>query len=153
VEAVKVWARSIFLLSVISSTALLIVPKSMQKQSRFVAEMLVLLCVIAPLGGLLRAGTREALAPPGLPSQPEEAFSLGKFYGEETARRVSEIGQQTGMTVTEVTVATKDAGFTLAEVVVYLEEQPPEERMKAFTESLTAYLGIGKDKLRVVIMQ
>ena len=152
-EAVRVWARSIFLLSVISSTALIIVPKSMQKQSRFVAEMLVLLCVIAPLGGLIRAGTREALAPPNLPSQSEEAFSLGKFYAEETARRVTEIGLEIGMPVQEVTASTKGSGFSLAEVVVHLEEQPPEEQMKAFTESLAAYLGISKDKLRVVIVQ
>lgn len=150
-EAVKAWARSIFLLSIISSTALLIVPKPMQKQSRFVAEMLILLCVIAPLGGLIGAGTREALATPGLPSQPEEGSSLGKFFAEETARRVTEIGLRTGIPVLEVTVATKDRGFSLAEVVVRFEKQPPEEQMKAFTEGLGAYLGIGKDKVRVVI--
>lgn len=150
-EAVKVWARSIFLLAVFSSTVLLIVPKPMQKQSRFVAEMLILLCVVAPLGGLVSAGTRDVLAPSNSSSPAGEEFSLGKFYAEETARRVTEIGQKTGLPVLAVTVTTKESGFSLAGVLVRLAEQPDEEQLGAFTGSLSAYLGISKDKLRVVV--
>ncbi len=150
-EAVKVWARSIFMLSVLSSTVLLIVPKSMQKQSRFVVEMLLLLCVIAPLSGLLGSGAQDALASTGLPSQSAEATSLGRFYAEETARRVSELGEKAGLSIAEVAVATKNAGFSLAEVIVRLGANPSDEQMDAFTKSVSAYLGINQDRLRVVI--
>ncbi|MGE5580393.1 MAG: hypothetical protein ACM3WU_10150 [Bacillota bacterium] len=150
-EAVKVWARAIFLLSVIASTALLVVPKSMQKQSRFVVEMLILLCVIAPLHGLIPQGTEAALAPNGPPTAGQEVSSLGKFYANETARRVAEIGEQAGVPVLEVTVLTGSSGFSLSSVVVRLREQPSDERLSAFTGSLAAYLGIGKDRLRVVV--
>ncbi|MEX0975143.1 MAG: hypothetical protein WD024_07350 [Bacillota bacterium] len=150
-EALKVWARAIFLLAIFSSTVLLIVPKSMQKQSRFVAEMLLLLCVVAPLGGLLSAGTRAALMQPDSGATAAVQFSLGKFYAEETARRVTEIGQKAGLIVESVSVTTKDAGFSLAEVLVRLKSQPEEERLHAFVESLSAYLGIQEDRLRVVV--
>lgn len=150
-EAVKAWARSIFLLAVVSSTALLLVPKSMQKQSRFVAEMLILLCVIAPLATLVSATARETLVPGGLAAVVGEQPSLGKFYADETARRVTEIAQRTGLPVVEVSVATKDSGFSLASVVVRLAEHPEGDRLTAFTGSLAAYLGIGNDKLWVVV--
>ncbi len=150
-EAVKAWARAIFLLSVIGSTAMLIVPKSMQKQSRFVVEMLILLCVIAPLSGLIPRGTEAALAINGAAPAGDSPPSLSTFYANETARRVSEIGKQAGVPVLEVTVLTESSGFSLSAVVVRLREQPPEERLEAFTGSLAAYLGIGKDKLRVVV--
>lgn len=149
----KVWARSIFLLAIFTSTALLIIPKSMQKQARFVAEMLVLLCVVAPLAGLVNAGTREAMTPtaPSLPSP--EVSALGKFYADETARRVAEIGQRTGMPIVEVTATTSGAGLSLAGVIVRVSEQPDDERFRAFAESLAAYLGISKDRLRVVVVK
>ncbi len=150
-EAVKLWARSIFLLAIFSSTVLLIIPKSMQKQSRFVAEMLLLLCVVAPLGSLLGAGSRETLVPAVPGSSTTVQFSLEKFYADETARRVTEIGQKAGIPVEGVTVTTKDSGFSLSEVVVRLAERPPDEQLTAFTESLSAYLGIQKNRLRVVV--
>jgi len=153
VEAVKVWARAIFLLSVIASTALLVVPKSMQKQSKFVVEMLILLCVIAPLRGLIPRGTEAALSSNGLAGAGQEEPSLARCYANETARRVAEIGEQAGVPVLEVTVLTDSSGFSLSSVVVRLSEQPSEERLNAFTASLSAYLGISKDRLRVVVQE
>jgi hypothetical protein len=123
----------------------------MQKQTRFVAEMLILLCVVAPLGGLVSSGTKAAVLPSGSGASVAGEFSMGKFYADETARRVAEIGETAGIPVQSVTVTTRDSGFSLAEVLVKVAEQPEEGRMRAFTESLTAYLGIGKDRLRVVV--
>ncbi len=152
-EAVKAWARSIFLLAVFSSTVLLVIPKSMQKQSRFVAEMLLLLCVIAPLGGLVSSGAQSALAPGNGAVAEGEATSFGDFYSSETARRVAEIGQAIGLSIESVDVATKDSGFSLASVVVHLTDRPSDDELASFTEGLSAYLGIGKDKLRVVVRE
>ncbi len=150
-EAIRTWARSLFLLSIFSSAALLIVPKPMQKQARFVAEMLLLLCVVAPLAGLLGSSTRAALLPSATDSGYAGQFSLGKFYAEETARRVTEIGQRAGVPVESVKVATGDAGFSLTEVVIYLSNRPADETLRAFRETLGAYLGIPKDRLKLVV--
>jgi hypothetical protein len=150
VETIRTWARSLFLLSIFSSTVLLIVPKSMQKQARFVAEMLLLLCVVAPLSGLLASGSRAALLPSASGAGYPQQFSLGKFHAEETARRVIEIGQRTGIPVETVKVTTGDAGFSLVEVVVYLAGQPPDDTLRSFRETLGAYLGLQRDKLKLV---
>jgi hypothetical protein len=150
VEAVKAWAKSLFILAVFSSTVLLVVPKSMLKQARFVAEMLLLLCVIAPLGGLLGAAGRAALLPE-VGAAPVSQFSLEKFYAEETARRVTEIGARTGIPVDSVKVVTKDSGFTLVEVTVYLAEPAEEDQVVAFRAALGAYLGVQKDRVKVVL--
>jgi hypothetical protein len=150
VEAIKTWARSLFLLSIFSSTVLMIVPKSMQKQSRFVAEMLLLLCVMAPLAGLLSSGSRASLLPSEPGSSYTQEFSLGKFHAGETARRVTEIAERAGIPVESVKVTTGDAGFSLVEVVVYLSDRPADETLRVFRETLGAYLGIRKDRLRVI---
>ena len=41
-SSIKEWARTIYLVSVFSALALLIVPRSMLKQVRFVVEMLLI---------------------------------------------------------------------------------------------------------------
>lgn len=149
--AIRTWAKSLFVLAVFSSAVLLVTPKSAQKQARFVAEMLLLLCVIAPLAGLLTSAGASA-GTPSLPDvQGSEQFSLEKFYAEETARRVIEIGVRAGVPVDKVKVTTKDAGFSLAGITVYLKERVPDDAVNAFTSSLGAYLGIGKGEVLVVM--
>lgn len=150
-EAVKGWARSLFMLAIFSSTALLIVPRSMLKQARFVAEMLLLLCVIAPLAGLLRSINGSASLPPLPATGSAWGFSLEQFHAEETARRVSEVATRAGLPVESVKVATKDAGFSLAEVTVCLSAKPEDEELAAFRDTLGAYLGIRKDRVKFVV--
>lgn len=150
--AIKAWAKSLFVLAVFSSTVLLITPKSALKQARFVAEMLLLLCVIAPLAGLLGSTGTAVGAMPSLPgAEGAERFSLEEFYAGEIARRVIEIGSRAGIPVESVKVTTKDAGFSLAEVEVYLSDLPGDEAVATFKDTLGAYLGIQKDKVKVVL--
>ena len=149
-EAVKDWARSLFLLSIFSSTALLLVPKSMQRQARFVAEMLILLCVVGPLASLFSSGARTAL-PSAFQLTGSGETSLGEFYAQETARRVAEIAQKAGIPVKTVNVTTSDTGLSLKQVAVYLSDQTPEETLAAFRETVAAYLGVPRDKLKIYV--
>lgn len=147
-EAVKVWARSLFLVSIFSSTALLLVPKSMQRQARFVAEMLILLCVVAPLARVLSSPAAPALWSSVQPVLAEEA-SLGEFYTRETARMVAEIGRRAGIPVKTVKVSVGDTGLSLSEVAVYLSEPTSPDSAQTFKDAVAAYLGIPKDKVQM----
>jgi hypothetical protein len=147
-ESVREWARGIFLLAVFASTVMLLVPKSVMRQAKFVSELLLLLCVIAPLAGILRTGT------PGLPRSASETFSdfsLGEFYSNETARRIEELGQKCGVEIKAVSVSTKDGGFSLDRVDVEVM-QASGDRLAAFREAIEIYTGIPGEKVEISII-
>lgn len=147
-ESVRVWARGVFLLAVFASTVMLLVPKSVVRQAKFVSELLILLCVIAPLAGILRSGT------PGLPQTATETFAdfaLGEFYSNETARHIRELGETCGVGVKAVSVSTKDGGFSLDRVDVEVEPTSADE-LAAFREAIEIYTGIPGEKVEISIL-
>lgn len=148
-ESVKAWARGVFLVAVFSSTVMLLVPKSFIKQAKFVSEMLLLLCVIVPLAGLLRSGT----AGPQRTSLPTAFtdFSLGQFYSMETAQRIAELAGKCGVETQEVSVTTKDGGFSLDRVLVAVMPGSPEDRLETFREAIGVYTGIPEDKVEILV--
>lgn len=113
--------------------------------------MLILLCVVAPLGGLLRSGRDAAVLSASPGSGYGEQSSLGRFYSEETARRITEIGRSAGLLVESVKVTTGDSGFSLVEVVVCLGGGPGDEVVRAYRETVRAYLGIQDGRLKVTV--
>lgn len=149
--AIKTWAKSLFVLAVFSSTVLLVTPKSMLKQARFVTELLLLLCVVAPLAGLLNSANAAAALPQVWSVEGPDRFSFEKFYAEETAKRVIEIGLRVGVPVDSVKVTTKDSGFSLAGITVYLKDRPAGDALAVFRDSLGSYLGVPSDKVEVVL--
>ena len=151
-ETVKEWARSLFLISIFSSTALLLVPKSMQRQARFVAEMLILLCVVAPLARMLTTPAASTIWS-SMGSNQADQGSLGEFYAWETARMVAEIGRRAGIPVKTVEVGVGETGLSLSAVTVYLSGPVDPEAAQAFRDSVAAYLGVPKDKLQVCAIQ
>jgi hypothetical protein len=147
-ESVRVWARGLFLLSVFASTVMLLVPKSVIRQAKFVSELLLLLCVIAPLAGILRSGT------PNLPLRAEETFtdlSIGEFYEAETARRIRELAEECGVEIKAVSVNTKDGGFSLDKVDVTVMPGPGDDRLEAFREAIRIYMGISREKVEIAV--
>lgn len=149
-ESIRIWARGLFLLAVFSSTAMLLVPKSMVKQVKFVSELLLLLCVIAPIAALIRSEGGIGLPSAQVPTVPDE-FSLSRFYSKETARRVAELGETTGVRVQSVNVVMKDGGLALGEVAVVVGPGATGEQLAAFKEAVRIYAGIPKDNVRLVV--
>jgi hypothetical protein len=146
VESVRDWARGLFLLAIFSSTVMLLVPKSMTKQVKFVSELLLLICVIAPLAGLVRSGSAVGL-PTSQVTTDFASFSLGEFYAKETAQRVRELGEKAGLSVESVEVRTKDGGLSLDEVSVVVAPGASPEELGAFREAIGIYAGIPEDKV------
>lgn len=149
-ESVKVWARGLFLLAVFSSTALLLVPKSMVKQAKFISELLLLLCVIAPVANVLRSGSLGGLPSSRAPAGPAGS-SLGDFYVRETAQRVTQLGAKAGVRVKSVQVATKDGGLALSRVTAVIGPGAADETVNAFKEAVSIYAGISEDKVAIVV--
>ncbi len=148
--AIKLWARSIFVLSVLTSTALVLVPKSMQKQARFVTEMLILLCIVAPLASLMRnVGLQSDIAQYQWDelNQPQ---TLETFLALETERRVLQITNDAGIPVLDVEALASKGGFTLAQVKIWSKDRVPEGAKESFVATLSAYLGVPKDKITVI---
>ncbi len=148
--AIKVWARSIFVLTVFSSTALLLVPKSMTKQAKFVVEMLLLLCVIAPLAGLFRDGGRSALTSGDSWGEVSSPAALEKFLASETRRRILEMGAKANIPIEDAKAVAAKGGFTLAEVKIWLKDSVPLDTIKPFVATLSAYLGVPEDTVTVI---
>lgn len=146
-EAVREWARGVFVLAVFASTVMLLVPKSVIRQTRFVSELLLLLCVIAPLAGVLKGGT---FGLPGRAAQTFADFSLGDFYSAETARRIGELAITCGVEVKSVSVRTKDGGFSLDTVSVSVSPCP-DDRLDEFHKAIQVYTGIPAEKVEISI--
>lgn len=148
-ESVRTWARGLFLLAVFSSTVMLLVPKRVQRQARFVSELLLLLCVIAPVAGLLKSGT-TGLSLDSAPATFTD-LSLGRFYSVETAQRIAELGTRCGVETQAVSVTTKDGGLSLDRVEITLKPGIEDDRIEAFREAIQVYTGIPGDKVEIVM--
>ena len=152
-EAIKAWAKSVFILSVFASTVMLLVPKSMNKQAKFVSEMLLLLCVAAPLAGLLSGAG-------GIPASPEltfgesaPPFALNDYLVTETSRRVSEIASLAGISVDDVSVMPAQSGYGIEGITITLSSPVIDEDGEALRETLSAYLSVPVDRVRLVVKE
>jgi hypothetical protein len=143
-ESIKTWARGVFILSVLSSTALLLVPKNSVKQARFVLSMLLLLCTIAPLVRLV-PNIEETTASEVISQGMTDQFSLARFLEQETEDMVKAVASEAGLKILSVHVDTD--GFSLHSVRIEMEGPIPEETLEAFRDSLSAYLGVGEESL------
>ncbi|HHW27825.1 MAG TPA: hypothetical protein GXX23_10920 [Firmicutes bacterium] len=152
-EAIKSWAKSVFMLSMFASTVMLLVPKSMQKQAKFAAEMLLLLCVVAPVVGLL-SGARSVPASPGFTwSESVPPFALGDYLVSETERRVTEMASIAGIPLDRVSVVPSREGYGIEEVRVVLKSPVSDQEGEAFKGTLAAYLSIPADKVFLVVKE
>ena len=148
-EAIKSWAKSVFVLSILASTAMLLVPKSMSKQAKFAAEMLILLCVVAPLTGLL-SGTSSAPASPDLTLGESTApFVLGNYLASETSRRAKEIVSLAGVSVDDVLVVPKETGYGIEEITITLASLSDEDE-QALRATLSQCLSVPADTIRFI---
>lgn len=149
-EAVRGWAKSVFILSIFASTVMLLVPKSMSKQAKFAAEMLLLLCVVAPLAGLLSGAGSIPVSPDLTFGEPAQPFALGNYLVSETRRRVTEMASLAGIPADDVSVALSQTGYGIEEIVLTLKSPVAEDDEEAFKATLSAYLSIPKDRVRFV---
>jgi hypothetical protein len=148
--AIKAWARSIFVLTVFSGTVLLLVPKSMTKQAKFVVEMLLLLCVVAPLAGLFRGNDRSVLTLGASWKEVSSSVSLERFLASETSRRVLEMGARADIPIDHVEAVPDAGGFTLVAVKIWLKESVPPDTLDPFMATLSAYLGVPRDTVTII---
>ena len=148
--AIKVWARSIFVLSVLTSTALILVPKSMQKQARFVTEMLILLCIVAPLASLMRNTDFQSHVAGYQWDELNQPAALETFLASETKRRVLQISGDAGIEVIDVEASASKGGFTLDYVKIWSKGQVPEGAKESLVKTLSAFLGVPRDKITVI---
>ena len=136
-DAVKAWARGIFVLSVLSSATLLIVPRKAQKQTRFVLSMLLLLCTVAPLVKVVPALKDGE----NVFSSPEEGeFHIRGFLEEETAQTVRLVASKAGYEVLSVKVGVK--GLSVKRLEMDIKGPLDEGEKEDLEELLSAYLGI-----------
>lgn len=124
------------------------VPRSMLRQARFVIEMVLLLCVIAPAIGFLPrvemagASWNPTAAVPG----DAEPFSIERFYARETESRVEEIARRLKIPLAGVSVSI-GSGLRLSAITVLVEAMPEEDVLQVFKQSLTSYMGIPGEKV------
>jgi len=152
-DFLKTWARSIYVLSVLSSVVILLSPKRMQKEVRFVLEMLILLCIIAPLISLLGKPLDKRVGAIGGTLSETSQATLEKFYEDEMARRIRELGLKANIPIAAVTLKIQGSfpAFKVGFVDIRLERPVDKEEIEAFRGSLSAYLGISREDVLVEV--
>ncbi len=151
-ESLRAWAKTVYLVAVISSAALLMIPKTMQKQSKFVIELLLLLCILAPAAGFVTKPYDVAGIAWGYQERNSGSVSLELFYAREVERRVTEMGVVAGLPVHSVLVETEGfaPGFSGSKVTLYLTSPVDEtgsDTIDRFRELLAAHLYISVDNI------
>ncbi|MGI6628238.1 MAG: hypothetical protein ACOX4K_07840 [Bacillota bacterium] len=148
-EFLKEWARGVYLLAVLSSAAILMIPKSMQKQSKFVIELLMLLCIIAPVAGFIRKPIDAPSATWNYREQDYRDISLKAFYAGEVSRRVKDTAISVGLPVESVLVEVSGfaPGFTCSGINIYLSSPVEEGKTDSFARFLASYLAIDQSRI------
>jgi hypothetical protein len=149
-SSIKEWARTIYLVSVFSALALLIVPRSMLKQVRFVVEMLLIFCILAPLINAVLGGGPETVLMNGSFDLPG-SLNMASYYTMETGRRIKETGLSLGLPVdnVEIKVSGTGPGFRVTSISVDVSESPEPETENAFVQALSAYIGVDEDRITI----
>lgn len=151
-ESLKVWAKTVYLLAVISSAALLMIPRGMQKQSRFVIEMLMLLCILAPVAGFSGKFYDTATVTWNYGEYDFGAASLESFYSREIERRVMEMSIAAGLALDSVSVQVEGfaPNFQGSELILYLSSPADEieqDKLDNFCKLLAAHLSMSIDNI------
>lgn len=147
-DSLKDWARGVYLLAVFSSAAILIIPKCMQKQSKFVIELLMLLCIMAPVARFAGKPLDASSAAWNYREHDSNLISLETFYTQETGRRVKEMAISAGLPVDKVSV--EALGFAprfSCRVTLYLSSAPDRDVADSFARFLSSYLSIGPEDI------
>jgi hypothetical protein len=129
---------------------MLLVPKSMSKQAKFASEMLLLLCVVAPLAGLLTGDGSVSVLPDLTFGESAQPFSLGNYLVSETERRVTEMASIAGIPADDVSVTLSETGYDIEEITLTLESFVPVDEEEAFRRTLSAYLSVPTDRVKFV---
>jgi len=148
VGSLKEWARGVYLLAVFSSAAILLIPKRMQKQSKFVIELLMLLCIMAPVAGLVGKSIDTASVAWNYREHDSNLTSLKTFYAQETGRRVKEMAISAGLPVDKVLVEALGLApdFT-CRVTLFLSSAPDQDVADSFARFLSSYLSISLEHI------
>lgn len=146
--SLKEWARGVYLLAVFSSAAILLIPKRMQKQSKFVIELLMLLCIMAPIAGLVGKPIDAASVAWNYREHDSNLTSLETFYAQETGRRVKEMAISAGLPVDKVLVEALGLApdFT-CRVTLFLSSAPDQDVADSFARFLSSYLSISLEHI------
>ncbi len=152
-ESLKVWAKTVYLLAVISSAALLMIPRGMQKQSRFVIEMLMLLCILSPVVGFLGKSHDTAAITMNYREYDFGTASLETFYSREIERRVLEMSVAAGLPIDSVSAEVKGfaPNFQESGVTLYLSapvDDIEQEELDNFRKLLAAHLSMNIDNIQ-----
>ncbi len=151
-ESLKAWAKSIYLVAIVSSVAILMIPKSMQKQSKFVIELLLLLAILAPIAGFVN----KSYDVPQVIWEYQDLDSgyvpLSIFYIKEIQRQVTQLAVAAGLPVHSVMV--KAGGlppdFSGSGITLYLNEPVNEQDqhvMDQFSELLASRFSISAERI------
>lgn len=150
-EFVKSWAKSVYVLAVLSSLVVVMAPRKMQKEIRFVLEIMVLLLLLTPLVTLFGkspsfentwTNTTDNLS-------RQNYLSLESFFRDETKRRILTISKTLGLTVDSVEVEVKGVfpNLTVSRLVVALNQPEDQESLENFRRSLQSYLGVPEESI------
>lgn len=152
-ESLKAWAKGVYLVAVISSAALVLIPKSMQKQSKFVIELLLLLCILAPVAGFVGKPQQVAGLRLGQDTWEADGFSLERFYALEVQRRVTQLALAAGLPIHSVQVEPAGVApeFSATKLTLYLTVslyEPDGEVLQKFRELIATQLDIDPGSIR-----
>jgi hypothetical protein len=152
VDSLKSWAKAVYLVAVVSSAALVMIPKSMQKQSKFVIELLLLLCILAPVAGFVSKPHQVAGVMWGQAGWAPDSFSLERFYATEVERRITQMGIAAGLPIHSVEVETRGFApdFSGSKVCVYLMapvDEADAQVIHAFRELIATHLDLDPDNI------
>ena len=148
-EALKNWAKGVYLLAVFSSVVMMIIPKRVEKQSRFVMELLMLLCIMAPVTGFVKNPIDRDRVAWNLQENDFGYDSLREFYEVESCRRVKELAEDLGLSVESVSVEVSGhtPNFSVGSITLRLSDLPHEEIASGLKDFLSAYFSINQDQI------
>ncbi len=150
--AIRLWAKSVFAISMLASALVLLVPKSMAKQSRFAAEMLILLAVLTPLVGFFVRGDVVPASTNLSGESGAERFALDRFVASEIAARVGDMVRAAGFSAGEVAVETSGSGYQVAGIKLALTgESPTASELAALKATLSAYLSVPGENIFITV--
>lgn len=145
-QAVREWARSVYVVSVVASIAVLLLPKRYAKHGRFVAEMLILVCVLSPIAKLSNVSQQELFRST---FSGQEVSPSGEFYARQVEDGIRGIANSLGLTVGEVELEIKDGSGEFARVIICLERPAGEDAIKALKKTVAAWFGMDEASVTV----
>lgn len=144
-SGIKAWARSLVILAVFSSGALFLVPKGVQKQAKFVLEMLLLLCAIVPVVWIVPGLGIAEKAWSASTQVSGDNFGVRQFFAKEMEAQVRETAKKLGMNASVTAQVASD--LRLVSLTLTVDSVQDDETLHALKHSLATYMGISEDKI------